>query len=428
MRNSHLRLIFVLAILCTIGIITTQIYGVRKAYEMENSKFNLNVTISLKNVAFKVWDLKQSQSSIYNIVSREGDNLYIVDIKENVDKDILGHFIREEFSENGVLADFVYGLHDCINNNLKYQDFIKMNNKEHEPVLLQSYPNPKIDNYYFIVYFPYRNIYINSELTLWSFSSFAILFILGFLAYMIFLLFNQKRLSEMQKDFVKNMTHEFKTPLTSIQLASSVLKQEKISENPKRILNYASIIDAEAKKLQIQVERVLQASLGQKREMELKKEIIDIRTILKESKETFYNIISPNGGSIELISSPNPILIEGDKNHLLIAFNNIIDNAIKYTPEDRKVQIKIIINEISNKEIKIQIQDNGSGIQKENIKLIFERFFRENTGNLHNVKGFGIGLNYVKSIVELHHGKINCESTIGKGSIFTIILPKLKTK
>ncbi|HTO16668.1 MAG TPA: HAMP domain-containing sensor histidine kinase [Edaphocola sp.] len=428
MKSTQLRLIFVLAILCTIGIISTQIYGVRRAYSIENSRFNLNVTIALKNVAFKIWDLKQSQSSIYNIVNKAGHNLFIVDIKENVDEEILGHFLKEEFSDNGVFADFVFGLHDCVNNNLKYQDFINMSSKRHKPVNLVTYPNPNIDNYYFIVYFPYRSNYINNELTIWSFSSFVILFILGFLAYMIFLVFNEKRLSEIQKDFVKNMTHEFKTPLTSIQLASSVLKQANIIEKPERLLNYASIIEAEARKLQLQVERVLQVSLDQKKEIELKKEVIDIRTILKEAKATFINILEVKGGKIDLIMSPNPILIEGDKSHLLIAFNNLIDNAIKYTPNDRIPLIKIKVKDIFNKEIHVIIKDNGIGIQKNNLKLIFDRFFRESTGNIHDVKGFGIGLNYVKTIVELNNGKIYCESTVGEGSVFTIILNKALSK
>lgn len=424
MKNAQLRIIFILASLCTIGIIISQIYGVRRAYTHENERFDLNVTVALRDVAFKVWELKQTKSTIYNVVSRQSSDYYLVKINEYVDESTLEHFLKESFTNNGVYADFVFGLHDCLNHNFKYEKFINMNNKRRAVSGFKNFVDPKIDNYYFAVYFPYRSNYLSSQLTIWVVSSVIILCTLAFLSYVIYVVLNQKRLTEMQKDFVKNMTHEFKTPLTSIQLASTVLKKPTIINNPVRLLNYASIIDAEARKLELQVERVLQMSMGQKRELQLSMEQIDIREVIQNACEAYTPQLEARGGKIKLNMSSSPIRIFGDADHLRTAFSNLVDNAIKYTPEEIVPEISITIKDIYKKYIHIIFKDNGIGIEKENQKLIFERFYRVSTGNVHNIKGFGIGLNYVKSIVSLHNGKIICDSVPGQGTAFTVVLPK----
>lgn len=428
MKNAQLRIIFILTTLCTIGIISAQIYGVRRAYIHENERFDLNVSVSLRDVAFKVWQLQQSQSTIYNVVNRISNDYYVVKINENVEESDLEHFLKESFTNNGVYADFVFGLHDCLNNKFKYEKFINMSNKHRNKTNFHDFPEPRIDNYYFVVYFPYRSGYLADQLTIWVVSSLIILCTLAVLSYVIYVMLNQKRLSEMQKDFVKNMTHEFKTPLTSIQLASTVLKKPTIIDNPTRLHNYASIIDTEARKLELQVERVLQMSMGQKRELQLNKELIDISAVIREACGAYSTQLENRAGILNVITSPNPTIIWGDPDHLKTAISNIIDNAIKYTPEELAPNIEIRIKDVYKHEVHITISDKGIGINKKDQKLIFERFFRVPTGNVHNIKGFGIGLNYVKSIISLHGGKINCDSELGIGTTFTIILPKPKEK
>lgn len=428
MKNAQLRLIFTLASLCTIGIITAQIYGVRSAYNQENERFDLNVTVALKEVAFKVWDFKQSQSTIYNVVNRTSSDYYLVKINENVDEGVLEYFLKESFANNGVFANFVFGLHDCLNNSFKYQKFVSVNHKNRPVHTLGEFPDPGIDNYYFVVYFPYRSGYLASQLTIWAVSSVIILCTLAVLCYVIFVVLDQKRLSEMQKDFVKNMTHEFKTPLTSIQLASTVIKRPNIVENPTKLLNYASIIDAEARKLQVQVERVLQMSMGQKRELVLKMERLDMREVIRTACDGYAAQLEAKDGRVSFDWGLEPIWIEGDYDHLKTAFSNLIDNAIKYTPEDVAPQINISIRDNYRGYISIYVRDKGVGIAKDYQDLIFERFYRVSTGNVHNVKGFGIGLNYVKSIIVMHKGSITCSSTVGQGTTFKIKLPKPKQK
>lgn len=420
---KNLRLIFILASLCTVGIVITQVYWVRRAYVFENKKFDLNVNIALRDVTTKVWQYKQSQAAMYNVVTRVSSDYYFVKINEHVEQEILEHFLKESFTANDLYTDFVYGLHDCMNNNMEYKKFINLSNRTASPTDFVDMPKTNIENYYFVVYFPTRKDYLASQLTFWMISSVFLVGVLLFMAYIVYVILNQKRLSQMQKDFVKNMTHEFKTPLASIQLASSVLKKPTIIQNPSRLLNYATIIESEAKRLEMQVERVLQMSLGQKRELELNKRLVDIRPVITDVIATYQTKLENRNGTVTTDLGNKDLIVNVDVEHLSIALSNLIDNAIKYTPEETDPKITVTLTEHA-KFITLTISDNGIGIEKNSMKHIFERFYRVSTGNVHNVKGFGIGLNYVKAIIDLHEGKIVCESEPGKGASFTISLPK----
>lgn len=426
MKSSQIRFIFVLATLCTIGIIGTQIYGVRRAYVHENQRFDQNVTVSLRDVAIKVWELKQTQYTSFNVVTKLSDDYYIVKINENVEEGVLEHFLKEKFTTNGVYADFVFGLHDCLNHNFKFERFVSMSNFARKPVAFKNFPDPKLDNYYFVVYFPYRTNYLSGQLTIWLVSSIILLATLAFLAYVIFVILNQKRLSEIQKDFIKNMTHEFKTPLTSIQLAATVLKSKDIVDKPTKLYNYAAIIETEARKLELQVERVLQMSMSHKKELSLNRHLIDLREVIAYTANAFKQQLEARNVELILENFDKPLMFFGDSEQLRIVFCNLLDNAIKYSKEDEKLVVRILYEHGKKDEIIISVKDNGLGIKHGDVKHIFDRFYRVSTGNIHNVKGFGIGLNYVQSIIELHGGTISCESAFGEGSTFIIYLPKTK--
>lgn len=420
---KNLRLIFIIASFCTVGIVITQVYWVRRAYVFENKKFDLNVNIALRDVAVKVWQYKQSQAAMYNVVTRVSSDYYFVKINEHIEQEILEHFLKESFTTNDLYTDFVYGLHDCMNNDMEYKRFINLSNRTARPTDFVDIPSTKIENYYFVVYFPTRKDYLASQLTFWMISSVFLVGVLLFMAYIVYVILNQKRLSQMQKDFVKNMTHEFKTPLASIQLASSVLKKPTIIQNPGRLLNYATIIESEAKRLEMQVERVLQMSLGQKRELELNKQMADIRPIITDVISMYHTKLESRQGMVLTDLGEQPVILNIDIEHMSIALSNLIDNAIKYTPEEVSPKISVILRD-QPRQVSLTISDNGIGIDRNNVRHIFERFYRVSTGNVHNVKGFGIGLNYVKAIMDLHEGKIICESEPNRGSSFTIILPK----
>jgi two-component system phosphate regulon sensor histidine kinase PhoR len=277
-----------------------------------------------------------------------------------------------------------------------------------------------MDGYYFGVRFPQIEANLISQMGIWGFSSIVMLVVIFFFVYTLFVILKQRRLSEVQNDFINNMTHEFKTPLATIAISSEVLKDPSIAKNPERLLNYATIIENESQRLKQQVERVLQMAQTEKADVGLKKERQDIHELIKEAVGNHTAALASKRGEVRLALSATNCNILADKLHFTNVIGNLLDNAIKYCEKEPRIAITTSNSQAS---IQIEISDNGIGISSENQKKIFARFYRVPTGNLHDVKGFGLGLNYVKLIVEAHKGRISVQSTPGKGSIFTIVLP-----
>lgn len=224
----------------------------------------------------------------------------------------------------------------------------------------------------------------------------------------------------MQKDFINNMTHEFKTPISTIAIASETISQPGIVNTPERLFTYSGIIHEEAARLNMQVERVLQTVKAERREFQLNKEKIDLHELIKAIIESFNVNANNKKGEIKLNLSATNCFVIADKHHLTNVIFNLLDNAVKYSDQSPIITISTV-NE-GNK-LLLSVSDNGIGIKKEYLKRIFDKFFRVPSGNIHNVKGFGLGLSYVKSIVKLHRWKIKVNSEPGKGSTFTIIIP-----
>jgi two-component system phosphate regulon sensor histidine kinase PhoR len=257
-------------------------------------------------------------------------------------------------------------------------------------------------------------------------QSFILLFLLfstiiiGVYAYTLRNFLKQRKLSELKTDFINNMTHEFKTPIASISLAADSLKNPKILQNPELILHYGEIIKEENKRMNRHIESVLQSAILEKDSLQLNKETLHLHALL----ETAADRVRFQHGSVEIriaeeYEAENDKIF-GDEMHLVNVFVNLLDNAVKYCKTVPEITIKT--QNVDN-EIRISFSDNGIGIKKDDIKEIFQKFYRVPTGNLHNVKGFGLGLHYVKSIIEMHGGTVGVESVYGKGSTFTLTLP-----
>jgi two-component system, OmpR family, phosphate regulon sensor histidine kinase PhoR len=237
-------------------------------------------------------------------------------------------------------------------------------------------------------------------------------------------LLRQKKLSEIKNDFINNMTHEFKTPLATISLAVDALRNEKVVSDREKSGYFTSIIKEENKRMNKQVETILQASLLDRQEQQLNLKSLHAHRIIQEALENVRLQLEGKGGFYELQLNAKTDLIEADEVHFMNVITNLIDNAIKYSKENLLIRIS---TQNTNRNLVIRIEDNGIGMTKETQRRIFEKFYRAHTGNLHNVKGFGLGLSYVKTIVEAHEGKIKVDSTIGKGTAFTLEFP-LKTR
>lgn len=233
-------------------------------------------------------------------------------------------------------------------------------------------------------------------------------------------LLNQKKLSEIKSDFINNMTHEFKTPLATISLAVDAIRNEKVRNNPEKMDYFSGIIKEENVRMNKHVETILQAALMEKQELELRKEETHLHEMLDQVLENYQLQLQGKNGQVTKLYNAKNDLASVDPVHFGNLLSNLVDNAIKYSKET--IELKISTHS-TNKQLIIRIEDNGIGMTKETVKRVFEKFYRAHTGNLHNVKGFGLGMSYVKTVIDAHKGKIRVESTVGKGSIFTIEIP-----
>ena len=235
---------------------------------------------------------------------------------------------------------------------------------------------------------------------------------------------NQKKLSEIKSDFINNMTHEFKTPLATISLAVDALRNEKVVNNPEKTAYFSNIIKDENKRMNNQVETILQAAILDKQEVQLDLKPVHAHELITVALKNVVLPIQDKNGKLEVHLDAVHDCVMADDVHFTNIINNLLDNAVKYSNPDVLV-IKLTTLNVGNL-LRIKIEDNGIGMNKETVARIFEKFYRAHTGNIHNVKGFGLGLSYVKSIVDAHKGKIKAESVLGKGSCFTIDLALIK--
>lgn len=420
MSRLTLRIVIALAAISIGGIATTQIYWVRKAFDLKENQFNDDINRALENVASQIFEINKMAVPANGLVKQESSNYFTVLVNGPIDSNLLGFFLKNEFDKQNITADYEYGVYDCSDQCMMGGNYISPT-KNKIPISLGELPALKRDGYYFGVRFPKIKANLISQMGIWGFSSIVLVVVIFFFAYTLFVILKQRRLSEVQNDFINNMTHEFKTPLSTIAISTEVLKDPSIIQNPERLLSYATIIEIESSRLKQQVERVLQMARLEKNDVGLKKENLDLHSLIQEAVKNISMSLNSKQGNIQLILQATDSFVVVDKLHFTNVIYNLLDNAIKYTQGSPVISIT---TQNQNGNLNIAIKDNGIGIGAENQRKIFHRFYRVPTGNLHDVKGFGLGLNYVKLIVEAHKGKISVDSTLGNGSTFTIVLPK----
>ena len=417
MNRNTIRFLVVLAVLSIAGIVVTQVYWFKRAFDTEADQFNRDVSTSLYNVATRFFEISNTAVPSSNPIRQLSTNYYVVTINNEIDANLLENLLKAEFEKRGVNADFEYGIYDCSSDKMVYGSYVAMNESGSAQNMAGSLPRWENQNYYFGVQFPNKASIITNRMGVWIFSSSVLLVVIFFFSYALFVILKQKRLSEVQRDFVNNMTHEFKTPISTIALSTEVLKSPEIIHQPERLLNYATIIQNENQRLKKQVERVLQMASLDEEEITLKRERINLHDIIDEAlKGVALSLEDKNGHAQTTLNASNSY-INADRLHVINVFYNLLDNAIKYTLDVPQIHISSY-NE--GKRICVEIEDNGIGISAEDQKKIFNKFYRVPTGNIHDVKGFGLGLNYVSLIIRAHRGGLKLESTQGEGSKFKI--------
>lgn len=419
MSRNTLRTIIVLAVISIGGTIFTQVYWVRKAFDLKENQFNHDVQAALIQVANQIIQINKTPTPRNNPVTQVSTNYFVVLMNSQIDQGTLGFLIKTEFERRNIKADYEYALYDCADQCMKGAEFVSSKEK-HLQASLTEMPAWKNDGYYFGVQFPFIEANLIGQMGIWGFSSAVMLMVIVFFGYTLFVILRQKRLSEIQKDFINNMTHEFKTPLSTITISSEVLRDPKIISAPERLLNYATIIQNESQRLKQHVERVLQMARLEKSDVGLKKESLNIHDLIQEAVQNISVSLQAKGGQANLNLNAERSTALVDKLHFTNVLFNLLDNAIKYNQQAPELSVS---TSSDSKQITVEVKDNGIGMTADQLKKIFHRFYRVPTGNVHDVKGFGLGLNYVKIIVEAHKGKVTAESEPGIGSCFKIIIP-----
>ena len=431
-------IITVLISLSLLGLIFFQFLWVKSARDAKNKQVEENILRSLTEAGDKLTEDKGSIVALpqKNDLLFSGERMQLQALKSSVTqrftKDDITEIIRTAFNKNNLRHyPFEFAVTESSINGRQllsdnfytlYQD--SATNKSYFIPLLP----PTAGNYEGMVNEELLCIIVpNQKTIIWQemfwFIVGAILFTLIITtAFFITIrtLLKQKKLSEIKSDFINNMTHEFKTPLATISLAVDALKNEKVKGNPEKTSYFTNIIKEENKRMNKQVETILQAALLDKQEVQLNLKKLPAHDMITSALNNITLQVEEKQGKLEVHFDAEKDLILADEVHFTNLINNLLDNAVKYSKEP--LEIKLTTSNSGN-QLKIKIEDNGIGMNKETVNRIFEKFYRAHTGNIHNVKGFGLGLSYVKTMVEAHHGTIKAESILGKGSTFTVSVP-----
>jgi two-component system phosphate regulon sensor histidine kinase PhoR len=411
------RVFIVLAALSFVGVLLTQIIWMKKAYYQKKDEFNRQLTIALQEVVRDVLKYNNTFTMPPNPVNQLTENYYAVMVNDLIDPSVLDHFIRQEFNKFHISESYAYSIYDCSNKQLVYGGYYSENLKE-ESANSFKFPAVKLDNNYFTIYFPNIKMDLFSDMGLWIYLSLLVLLILIFFTYSFFVITRQKRMSEVQRDFINNMAHEIRTPLTTIGISADGIESN-VNKNNEKVVIFANIIKEEAVRMKLQLEKILGLEEG----IKLKNDWVDPNKVIFDcaQKIQLLNNLVDDQFTLNLIKEPIHVFV--DPFHFSQVCSNLIENAIKYSPTEIQISLSTYI---SNGKFVLCVQDKGLGIAPKYQKQIFHRFFRVPYGNIHQVKGFGIGLFYVKQIAKAQGGQVRLESALGLGSKFFIELPKFK--
>ncbi len=358
---------------------------------------------------------------VYNILYTASDK----PLKERINFRLLDRDIKVELLNNGINIPYHFTVETSDGREVyRCPDFTD-EGREHVYTqdLFHNDPSPKMC--VVKIHFPDMNSYIFSSVRFMIPSMIFTVVLLITFVFTIFIIFRQKRYSEIKNDFINNMTHELKTPISSISLAAQMLNDESVEKSPMMMKHLGGVINDESKRLRFLVEKVLQMSMFDRKTASFKKKELDLNELLETIASTFSLRVEHTGGKIYTEIEAVDSAIYVDEVHFQNAITNLMDNAVKYRKPDEPLDLYIRTWNEKDR-LCFSIRDTGLGIKKENVRKIFDKFYRVHTGNVHDVKGFGLGLAYVKKIINLHEGEIKCESELGKGTTFTITLPVLE--
>ncbi len=454
MKRNSIGFVIIMATISVVGILLIQFFFLKNSYDLNERQFHQLTTSALRSVASQI---NEYNAKLYHHtpkpneegqVEQISNNYYVVNVNNVIDSRLLEHFLEVEFKKRNLNVTYEYAIYDCNSqkmihgNRIRYdsipskvraiscdssscsmeeimyeKQYNKVKEKTEKKRTACSLPTCEKFTYYFGVHFPDRSQFYNSRLLIWYLLNGILFFVVIFFGYAVYVIIKQKQLSEIQKNFINNLTHEFKTPISSIDLAAKVLSNPKICEQPERLAEYVKIVGQQTKRLSAHVEKLLQMATIEKTKLKLNLERIELNAFISDAILEFKNSQNGKDYSVKFESSVESGLIYADKLHFSNLIFNILDNAIKYCDVVPEIVIRLIKNK---KHYSLLFEDNGIGIPLHDRKKIFNRFYRVPTGNVHDVKGFGLGLDYVKKIVQRQDWRVKVIENSRKGSTFII--------
>ncbi|WP_320816050.1 HAMP domain-containing sensor histidine kinase [Flavobacterium sp.] len=419
MKLNRLNVVIIIGFLAIIGTMIMQLFLLNQAYLFEKRETEDKIHSSLLKVVSRIYADNNNDIPHVDFIKKTSSNYYIVNVQNVFENVILEHYLKTEFTKVKLDLDFEYAIYDCGTNKMVYGNYISTNGKSSNKCEDCFTKNEDLI-YYFALRFPGLSENLFSSLYKYWAYSFVLFIVLIIYVYSVLLLLKQKQYTELQNDFINNMTHEFKTPLSSILIASNYAKsQQEIIENPK-LSKYVEIIINQSAKLNEHIENILTVAKSSNNSIELQKSKVDIiknldlikeNVELKHQKEVVFNLLFQN-----------KYFINADEFHFYNLLFNLLENAVKYSINEPVIEINLVETE---KNYNLTISDNGSGIPEKDLPFVFDKFYRVARQNNKDIEGFGIGLAYVKKICEFHNWKIKLSNkTDNTGLLVAIEIPK----
>lgn len=419
MKINKLNIAILLGLTAIIGILIAQLLWTREAFNLEEKKFSQKVHIALLEVAKKLYEGTNHELPAESPVQKISNDYYIVNIDNDFEPEILEYYLRHEFEKINLQTDFEYAMYNCHSDEMVYGNYVSASEsaKSKETVYFPKHTNLV---YYFAIRFPSETNYLFSSLRFWFILSLALIVVLLVYVYSIFTILQQRRYSELQRDFINNMTHEFKTPLSSILLASNFLKKQPVIESDEKLRKYTDIIIDQSDKLNDHISKILHTAKSDSAPLQLERTNLRVVSVLTDIIDSI-RLKYPN---LQIgIKSDHDYLIDADLFHFTNIIYNLIDNSVKYC--DTTPEITVRLTQQRNT-LNLNFTDNGIGIPPKKLAYIFDRFTRIPSAKSNEVNGFGLGLYYVKKICTLHKWKINAANNPDRGITISILIPLKK--
>lgn len=425
MRQHIINRVIFLGVVAIIGIVGMQTYWVATTWNLNETEFRQKAQLALYGVARQLAAANNSDLPSRDIVRQQSSNYFTVNIESEINALQLEELMQQELVRLSLDVPFEYAIFDCTSDEMVYGARCEPTTEPQpeEAVTKASYFPPDEDLlYYFIVKFPERTGYLWEKMQIVFFFTAVLLLTVTFFIFSMIVILRQRRLAGMQKDFIDNMTHEFKTPLSTIRIAAGVFQRDERIAADSRLSRYALLIHEQYERLNNQVEKVLQISRIEKGNFEIKKERVDMRELLPPLLSGITVRAEERGGQLHARLPEGNLLVKADPVHLSNILHNLLDNAVKYGGDNPQITIG---GRRKGNQLHLYVADEGPGISKEHQERLFEKFYRIPTGDVHDVKGFGLGLFYVHHICQAHGWRIRVESKEGEGTTFHLRMPLL---